>query len=111
MRQRAAEGERADADAQRRAARAAAGKRLEEARGAAFGKGSLFPELRFQRLSGAAAPRLAGIGEPPSAPASLDVVSLRELPSGDAAGSWSHLRAKGGAADVPGIGGSANPVR
>ncbi len=44
MHQRAAEDEQADVDAQRRAARQAADKRLRKARAAAFGTGSLFSE-------------------------------------------------------------------
>ena len=108
MQRRAAEGERAEVDARRRAARELASKRFEQARGAAFGQASLFAELRFARLSEAAAPRRAGLAEAVCSPASLDVVSLRELPCGDAIGSWAYLRRKGGLAHVPAVGGFAN---
>ena len=110
MRQRAAEEERADVEALRRAARAVASKRLEDARGAAFGQESLFPELRLQRLRVAAArPSEGGAREMPSAPAALDVVALRGLPGGDGKGAWAHLRAVGGSGGVPLVGGLGNP--
>ena len=109
MRQRAADEWRAESDARRRADRAAASKRFEEARGIAFGQRSLFSELRFSRLRGAVAPRRVGPGEEVVAPASLDILSLRGLPGGDAACSWNHLRRQGGVvAGVPAAGGFAN---
>ena len=109
MRQRGADEDRAESDARRRAARAAASKRFEEARSIAFGQKSLFSELRFLRLRGAAAPRRVGLGEQLVAPASLDIVSLRGLPGGDAAGSWTYLRRQDSVlAEVPVVGGFAN---
>ncbi len=98
MRQRAQEEERADVDAQLRAARLAVQKRLDRLRSEAFGKDSLFDE----RV-------VVAPGVPvPVAPASLEVPALRGLPGGDARGVWQHLRAKGGDGEVPAIGGLQN---
>lgn len=108
VRQRVVGTGRADADAQRRAARALASTRLEEARGAAFGQCSLFTELRFVRLSIVAARRRAGLGGAVCSPASLVVVDLEGLPGGGAASSWAYLRCTCGVVDVPAAGGLAN---
>ncbi len=98
MRQRAADDERADVHAKLRADRKSAQRRLDCLRSEAFGNESLFHE-RVGATPGA---------HVPVAPAALEIAGLRGLPGGDALAVWQHLRAKGGDADVPTIGGLKN---
>ena len=76
-----------------------ADRRLQKARESAFGTGSVFNERQ-----------VVADDQPvePAAPASLDIVQLRDLPGGPAAEVWANLRSAFGASAVPRVAGLAN---